>query len=152
MSGETEQSVSGWTVDTLKEHHRAIRQCDQDLADERDRRYAEVNVEREKALKIKETADETARILAREIQDYKDEKANNLRDQITAERGTYATKDDLHALGEKFEQIVKPLTEYRSGRVGRDEGIGFVGRVLVTVLTLLVATLGIALAFAIATR
>ena len=49
---------------------------------ERDRRYAEVTQEREKALKIKEVADLAALQLAREIQTYKDEKANELRTQI----------------------------------------------------------------------
>jgi hypothetical protein len=50
-----------------------------ELDNERDRRYAEVNVEREKALKIKETADSEALKLARDIQTYKDEKSNQLR-------------------------------------------------------------------------
>jgi len=75
---------------TLREHLEAMRQAD-------DRRYAEVNVEKEKALKIKETADLAALQLAREIQTYKDEKANELREQINSERGLYATKDDLAA-------------------------------------------------------
>jgi hypothetical protein len=62
---------------------------------ERDRRYSEVNIEREKALKIKETADLAALQLAREIQTYKDEKANELREQISRERNLYPTKDEL---------------------------------------------------------
>lgn len=62
---------------------------------ERDRRYTAIAVEKEKALKIKETADLAALQLAREIQTYKDEKANELREQISSERGNYASKDDL---------------------------------------------------------
>jgi hypothetical protein len=90
-------SVSGWTIDTLAVHHAALRESDEKFQLERDRRYAEVATEREKALKIKETADLAALGLAREIQTYKDEKANQLREQINTERGNYATQSDLRA-------------------------------------------------------
>lgn len=118
MSGETEVHPSGWSIDTLHEHYRMLRDSDQRFQDERDRRYSEVNIEREKALKIKETADLAALSLAREIQDYKDEKANNLREQITGERGHYATKEDLKGATEKFEAVVAPLVEYVSQQRG----------------------------------
>jgi hypothetical protein len=96
---------------SLREHLEA-------MGAERDRRYAEVNVEKEKALKIKETADLAALQLAREIQTYKDEKANELRAQIERERGTYATQSDLKALSEKIEALIKPLSEYVLGQRG----------------------------------
>jgi hypothetical protein len=83
-------STTGWTLEAFMQHWAALRASD-------DRRYAEVNVEKEKALKIKETADLAALQLAREIQTYKDEKANELRSQIESERGSYATKEDLAA-------------------------------------------------------
>jgi hypothetical protein len=87
--------VTGWTMDTLQAHYASLRMADEQLETERDRRYFEVNVEREKALKIKETADLAALGLAREIQTYKDEKANELREQINSERNLYVTKDEL---------------------------------------------------------
>lgn len=90
--------------------------------DERDRRYAEVAQEREKALKIKETADLKALDLASEIQKYKDEKANNLREQIASERGLYATKSDLLAAIDKTLTAVKPATDYVTGQIGRSSG------------------------------
>lgn len=96
---------------TLREHMEALNV-------ERDRRYAEVNVEREKALKIKETADLAALNLAREIQTYKDEKANELRSQIERERGTYATQSDLKALGDKIETQLKPILQYIASAQG----------------------------------
>jgi hypothetical protein len=74
---------------------------------ERDRRYNEVNIEREKALKIKETADLAALGLAREIQTYKDEKANELREQIGSERGLYVTRPEI-----------KPLADYVTAQSG----------------------------------
>lgn len=76
---------SQWTTDTLKEHYDALRVADQ------------------RALQIKEEADVRALELAREIQTYKDEKANELRSQIESERGLYATKDDVIAAIEKVE-------------------------------------------------
>ncbi len=62
---------------TLREHLEALREADQ------------------RALQIKEKADEQALGLARDIQTYKDEKANELRSQIESERGTYATHIEL---------------------------------------------------------
>ena len=88
------------------------------LQDERDRRYAEVNVEREKALRIKEEGDAKALNLAREIQQYKDEKANELREQINRERLLYATKEDIHRL----EVALKPLAEFMATQTGQSKG------------------------------
>lgn len=122
MTGETKQEVSGWTVDTYAAHNEALRSAHTQFEDERDRRYTEVGVEREKALKIKETADLAALGLAREIQTYKDEKANELREQISRERGLYATKDDLTAAVLKLEETLKPLQEFVSVQRGRGSG------------------------------
>jgi len=116
----------------------------QELAEERDRRYAEVATEREKALKIKETADLAALGLAREIQSYKDEKANELREQISAERGNYATKDDVGAAVSKIEAQMKPLNDYIISQQGRSSGIGASAGVLVTVIVSVGALVAIA--------
>ena len=74
------------------------------LEEERDRRYAEVAEARAEALKIKEQADEKALDLARTIQQYKDEKANQLREQIGEERSEMATKSELTAAIERFNE------------------------------------------------
>lgn len=97
---------------TLKEHFETILMLNERFLNERDRRYAEVNIEREKALKIKETADLAALQLAREIQSYKDEKANDLREQINNERGMYATNKDI-----------EPLKAYVSSQTGKGVGM-----------------------------
>lgn len=110
---------------SLKEHLLALRQAD-------DRRYAEVNIEREKALKIKEMADLAALGLAREIQNYKDEKANQLREQINSERGLYATNKD-----------VEPLKNYISGQTGRAGGIGSTLGGIVSLITSVAAMIGV---------
>jgi hypothetical protein len=101
-----------WTPDLLAYHFMVLREADKSFNDERDRRYSEVNIEREKALKIKEEADKTALGLAREIQVYKDEKANQLREQISNERGTYPTKQELQATIREVLVTIAPLTEF----------------------------------------
>lgn len=102
------------------EHVLALRELDLRFADERDRRYTEVGVEKEKALKIKETADLTALQLARDIQTYKDEKANELRSQIERERSSYATQSDLRSAVERLEALIKPLSDYILAQQGRE--------------------------------
>lgn len=99
-----------------------VRAADAALHAERDRRYSEVNIEREKALKIKETADLAALSLAREIQTYKDEKANELREQINRERNLYASKEDVQNAAERLAAVVAPLAEYVSGQQARRTG------------------------------
>ncbi len=118
MTGETERTPSGWTIDTYAAHNEALRVAETRYQTERDRRYAEVDIEKEKALKIKETADLAALGLAREIQTYKDEKANELRTQIEHERGDYATKTDLTAAVSKLEVTIKPVSDYVTSQQG----------------------------------
>jgi len=121
--------MPGETV-PLKEHLEALRDADLRFNEERDRRYAEVNIEREKALKIKETADLAALGLAREIQNYKDEKANELREQINSERGLYATNKDID-----------PIKAYVSSQTGR--GLGMYA-LFGVVMTLVMASIAVA--------
>jgi hypothetical protein len=124
MAEIKERLTEGWTLATLQLHLETIREADQKFDAERDRRYSEVNIEREKALKIKEEADKAALGLAREIQSYKDEKANQLREQITGERGSYATKEDLAASMREVGAQISPLTAFVSGSTGHSKGLG----------------------------
>jgi aminopeptidase N len=101
----------------------AMRAADAKFEAERDRRYTEVSIEREKALKIKEVADLAALQLAREIQTYKDEKANELREQISSERGNYATREDLSSAMREISAMIRPLAEYVSSQQGRSTGL-----------------------------
>ena len=96
---------------SLKEHLDLIRASDQKFQDERDRRYTEVKNAEEKAIRIKEQADRDALGLAREIQSYKDEKANELREQINSERGLYVTRTEL-----------KPISDYVASQQGAKTG------------------------------
>jgi hypothetical protein len=94
MSVTPDAGIS-WTVDTYAAHNEAMREADQRFDDERDRRYTETNIEREKALKIKETADRDAMALAREAQTYKEQQNDALRDKNLSESGIYATNTSV---------------------------------------------------------
>jgi len=135
------RTISGWTLDTFATYLAGLREADIRLVlakekfdEERDRRYQEINLEREKALKIKETADRDALELARQIQTYKDEKANDLREQINSERGLYATKGDLIAAVGKLEATLSPLVEYIARDRGRDTGVQASWGVIISVI------------------
>lgn len=138
--------VSGWTVETYAAFNEALRKGEEKFHEERDRRYAEVAIEREKALKIKEAADLAALGLAREIQTYKDEKANELRSQIERERGSYATKSDLQASVEKIEEALKPIQEFVSVARGQNRGTDNVWKYIFSVIAAVGVVIG-ALAF-----
>ena len=90
---------------------------------ERDRRIVEVAMEREKALLVKQEADKTALELARSIQEYKDERANDLRSQIESERGNYATKHDLISAMDKLDGIIRPIAQYVASQQGKSQGV-----------------------------
>lgn len=122
----------------LREHLAALAEKDKEFDAERDRRYAEVKAEQEKALKIKEEADAKALDLASQISTYKEEKANELRSQIERERGEMATKEYV---GEKVDKIgaeIKPLADYANLQRGRGAGLSAGWGYLVAVVTLLV--------------
>lgn len=137
-------AVAGGEHVSVLDYMAAMRLADEKFQAERDRRYAEVSVEREKALKIKEVADLAALQLAREIQTYKDEKANELREQISSERGNYATREDLSGALREVTAMIKPLADFVSSQQGRSGGFDTGWKVLVAAVTL---ALGIWLAF-----
>jgi hypothetical protein len=107
---------------TYASHNEAMRIAEHRFQDERDRRYTEVNVEKEKALKIKETADLAALSLARESQVYKDQQADVMREKNLAASGVYATNADLTTAVDKIEKALKPVFEFISSQQGIDRG------------------------------
>jgi hypothetical protein len=124
---------------SLRKHLRAIRAVDLRFDTERDRRYTEVNIEREKALKIKETADLMALQLAREIQTYKDEKANELREQINQERGHYVNKEELQAAVREINTKLEPVIAYVSSTQGKSQGMALTTTGIISIIITLAA-------------
>jgi len=115
----------------LREHLQVVRDADKRFEQERDRRYSEVAIEREKALEIKNEADKAALALAREIQTYKDENADKLRAQFENERVGYPDRfrGELDKLAEsitevatKLEGQIKPLYDYINKQQGQTNG------------------------------
>jgi len=113
---------SEWTMATYIVHNEEMREEDRRFQIERDRRYAEVNVEKEKALKIKETADLAALELARESQKYKEERYDTTSERSLGERGQFVTRSDLATVVENLNKALKPLTEFMTAQKGAEKG------------------------------
>lgn len=137
-------------IAVLAERHRGLAA----LMKERDRRYAELRAADQRALeikaagdkeskRIKEEGDNKALDLARDIQIYKDTKANELREQIASERGLYATHAELATLGEKLEAQMKPVTAYIASQQGKSSGLHAGWGILVGAVGLIAAVFGI---------
>lgn len=135
-------------------HNEQIRALEAKLSEEKfkriedaailnDRRYGEVNVEKEKALKIKETADLTALELARESQVYKDERNDAMREQSLKDNGIYATRDDLAEVVRGMEKALKPLVDYVSGQQGAVQGSKFTAGKIIAGITLGATIIGV---------
>jgi len=97
--------VSRREFENFRDHLRDLREADQ------------------RALSIKETADLAALGLAREHQVYRDEQANQLREQINSERGGYVTRAALDAATAKIEAQLHPVLEFMASQQGRSAGI-----------------------------
>jgi len=108
----------GWTVDTYATHNEAMRVETERFMDERDRRYTEVNIEKEKALKIKETADLAALQLARESQSLKEMQNDALRDKTLSESGIYATNASVAKAFDELRVSLQPLVDFVSAAKG----------------------------------
>lgn len=122
-----------WNIETYKFHNEAMRDVENKFQDERDRRYTEVNIEKEKALKIKETADLAALSLARESQTYKEQQNDALRDKNLSESGIYATNVsvsqaisgvnvNISNLENKLDSALQPLINFVAGQKGSAQG------------------------------
>jgi len=126
-----DSAPAGWTIETLATHYAALRAADKRFEDERDRRYMEVDIEKEKALKIKETADRDALSLARDAQTYKDQQADIMRDKTLADSGIYATNASVTAALEGLRKDFQPLFDFVSGQKGATSGTDRIsGRVM----------------------
>ena len=110
--------AAGWTIETYAIHNAAMSAATERFENERDRRYTEVNIEKEKALKIKETADLAALQLARESQSLKEMQNDALRDKTLSESGVYATNSSVAAAITSLRTDLQPLFDFVSGQKG----------------------------------
>jgi hypothetical protein len=126
----TDEFVTHREFDQALDHLRELRAADQ------------------RALSIKETADLAALGLARDHQLYRDEKANELREQINTERGHYAGRGELDAAVAKIEAELKPVLAYMASQQGRSAGITALQATLMGLAGLAIAVLTVALVLA----
>lgn len=119
---ESDRQGSGWTTGTWAIHSDALRQADIRFENERDRRYSEVNIEKEKALKIKETADLAALQLARESQSLKEVQNDALRDKTLSESGIYATNASVTNLFDQMSIKIQAVLDQVSTIKGNTHG------------------------------
>ena len=133
--GETimENDNNIWTLKAYIEHTKALADIEAKFQNERDRRYTEVDIEKQKALRIKETADLAALSLARESQVYKDQQADVMREKNLAASGIYATNADLQnviqqmssqqqTFADKIEKTLSPLIDFVNQQKGTTVG------------------------------
>jgi hypothetical protein len=129
--------TGGWTIDTLKQYMDAQSEAQSRFEDERDRRYTEVNIEKEKALKIKETADLAALSLARESQTYKEQQNDALRDKNLQDSGVYAKNSDVAQMIGDLKKSLEPFLNYvttQQGGANKGESIWGKGTTLIALL------------------
>jgi vacuolar-type H+-ATPase subunit E/Vma4 len=100
----------------------------------------------QRALSIKETADLAALGLAREHQRYRDEQANQLREQINSERLLYVTRPAMEAAVAKIEVELKPVLAYMASQQGRSAGITALQALLIALATLAIAAMSVVVA------
>lgn len=122
MSGETEAQESGWTVDTLKYLLDERKAWQARFEEERDRRNSEGVALRAEALTIKASGETEARNLARENQVLKEAQHNGTLELLKSSSSSYATKDDLATLGERFTEALEPLKDFVRGQQGQRVG------------------------------
>lgn len=79
--------------------------------EERDRRYAETQVLRDRA-----------EVIAREYQTYKDRQANELREQLGVERVGYASKGDLVSAVATLNAVLEPIVRWVAAQQGSRQG------------------------------
>jgi hypothetical protein len=96
----------------------------------------------QRAMAVKEVADRLALELARDHQQYRDEKANELREQINTERGHYAARGELEAAVAKLEAELKPVLVFMASQQGRSQGISATTALIMALITLLLAATG----------
>lgn len=170
MSGETRQAISGWTVDTLKEHFEqqlaglsAALLAHEKLAIERDRLYKERDDARRVAVDAalaaaKEqtassfTASEKAIVKAETAQSEYNVRSNEFRGQLDDQAKRLISRTEVDSvvknLTEKIDRIdldVRSLRESRGERAGEGQG----GRAVLDTsrsnIALLVSALAVAL-------
>lgn len=104
MSGETEKQVSGWTVDTLKEH------------------FGQRFTDSDKAIQAALLAAKEAVLKAETATEKRFESVNEFRQQLSDQTNTFLSRLEYNAQHKAIEDRVTDLTDRLNRTAGAKEG------------------------------
>ncbi len=123
MSGETEEHISGWTVDTLRAHI-------SDMMGAHDRRYEQRFEAQEKAVNSALRAAQDAVTKAELATEKRFESVNEFRAQLSDQSRTLMPRNEYeaqhHALVERIDLLDKRVTETTGRSQGLSQAWGYV--------------------------
>jgi hypothetical protein len=132
--------MSGWTFETLKEHLQA-------LMAERDQRNQQRFDGQEKAVAAALQAAEKAVQKAETAAEKRFDSVNEFRGQLTDQAATFMPRLEAEQrIGQQAERLAG-LESRMERQGGRQEGVGRFGGVLVSIASLLIAAVAVAVAF-----
>ena len=122
ISTDPASGTSAATDVSLREYVTLDKDWQWRFLQERDRRYLEVAAERDRRYQEVQAERDKAEVIRASTQAYRDEKANELRDQLARERLDYASKTDLIAAIGTINATLEPLVRYVAGQQGGRQG------------------------------
>lgn len=129
MSGETEKQVSGWTVDTLKEH------VDSMMA-EKDKRDEQRFIAQKEAIGKVETATEK-----------RFESVNEFRAQLSDQTRTLLPRTEFEAIKKAFDEKIETLKTSDTSRRAKNDGISATWGIISILIGIVIAIIGLASRF-----
>jgi hypothetical protein len=125
-----------WTLETYTAYNEMRWTLEKKFQKERDRRYIEVNREKEKAVKIKETAWAEALKLAKQEADRRAREANELKNEINESKNRFTPTTELL-------RMMKPINDFMSSRQGTEKGVDKTLYYLITIIGLAIGLLSV---------
>lgn len=163
MSGETEQNVSGWTVDTLRAHLERVLQehdrrflasmhekdlRDQQRFDAQEKAVGDALAGQEKSVTAALNAAERAVLKAETAAEKRFESINEFRGQLGDQAATLMPRQEATVLLDALGGRVFALESRMNKATGHGTGVEDARALLLGVLVLLVAAVGVIVAFA----
>lgn len=139
MSGETEEQVSGWTVDTLRQHV-------QDMMREADRRYEQRFEAQEKAVEAALANAKEANGKSERSDEKRFEAVNEFRDQQRDLIGTFMPRSEAEQIFQQLREAQSDIKTRQDTSEGRGVGLNAGWIYLLGAATFVAALVAIAVA------
>lgn len=147
MSGETEQQISGWTVDTLHSHMIAQLEL-------RDKLYAERDMAQKVAMTAALAAAKEAVAKAEVAAEKRFDNQNEFRAQLSDQAQTFLPRAEgevrIQRNSERLDEVVERLSQIEGRGAGHTEKAGITRVITLAVATMAVSLIGIIVAVLIA--